>query len=197
MCATTSTTCSRATCAEGHERAHAHGLGCPGLPAENAALKTACHQIVDARKHRLHEETDAGHGLAIDWSRRSGHLRPYLLSGTSGCSLKMLERGIATARPDRQLGSVDQTVLANERVIDGKGWRTGAPVEKRRNPRLLPEHHRLRPGLLDHVQIGNDKSHAQRLARQVRLLGELDRQRAKACAFFTHSLAGADGAADR
>jgi leucyl-tRNA synthetase len=60
-------------------------------------------------------------GLAIDWSARSRHLRPRrTTSGTSGCSCKMLEKGIAYRKTQVvNWDPVDQTVLANEQVIDG------------------------------------------------------------------------------
>ena len=57
----------------------------------------------------------------------------------------MLEKGIAYQKTGVvNWDPVDKTVLANEQVIDGRGWRTGAPVERREIPDVLPQDHRLR-----------------------------------------------------
>ena len=74
-------------------------------------------------------------GLAIDWSREIATCKPDYYKWNQWLFLKMRERGIAY----RKIGTVnwdpvDQTVLANEQVIDGRGWRSGAPVEKREIP---------------------------------------------------------------
>ena len=74
-------------------------------------------------------------GLAIDWSRELATCKPDYYRWNQWLFLKMRERGIAY----RKLGTVnwdpvDQTVLANEQVIDGRGWRSGALVEKREIP---------------------------------------------------------------
>ena len=64
-------------------------------------------------------------GLAIDWSRELATCDPKYYKWNQWLFLKMLEKGIAERHPGRQLGPVDQTVLANEQVIDGAA---GAPV---------------------------------------------------------------------
>ena len=90
-------------------------------------------------------KADAGDGLAIDWSREVATCDASYYKWNQWLFLKMLEKGIAYRKTQVvNWDPVDQTVLANEQVIDGKGWRTGAPVESARS-RLLPEDHRLRP----------------------------------------------------
>jgi leucyl-tRNA synthetase len=74
-------------------------------------------------------------GFGLDWSRELTTCRPEYYRWNQWLFLRMLEKGIAYLK-DRpgQLGSGRQTVLANEQVIDGRGWRTGALVEKREIP---------------------------------------------------------------
>jgi leucyl-tRNA synthetase len=72
-------------------------------------------------------------GFALDWSRESGHLRPGVLRATSkALFLDLYAAGLVYRRQSAvNWDPVDQTVLANEQVIDGRGWRSGALVEKR------------------------------------------------------------------
>ena len=74
-------------------------------------------------------------GLAIDWSREIATCDPSYYKWNQWLFLKMLETGIAERRTQVvNWDPVDQTVLANEQVIDGRGWRSGALVEKREIP---------------------------------------------------------------
>jgi len=74
-------------------------------------------------------------GLAIDWSREVATCTPEYYKWNQWLFLKMLEKGIAYRKTQVvNWDPVDMTVLANEQVIDGKGWRTGAVVEKREIP---------------------------------------------------------------
>ena len=74
-------------------------------------------------------------GWAIDWSRELATCDPAYYRWNQWFFLKMLERGIAYKKTGVvNWDPVDQTVLANEQVIDGRGWRSGAPVEKREIP---------------------------------------------------------------
>ncbi len=107
-----------------------------GLPAENAALKNGVpparwtyDNIADMKKQMQ------AMGLAIDWSREVATCDPSYYRWNQWLFLKMLEKGIAYRKTQVvNWDPVDQTVLANEQVIDGKGWRTGAVVEKREIP---------------------------------------------------------------
>jgi leucyl-tRNA synthetase len=74
-------------------------------------------------------------GLAIDWSREIATCSPEYYKWNQWLFLKMLEKGIAYKKTGTvNWDPVDQTVLANEQVIDGRGWRSGALVEKREIP---------------------------------------------------------------
>jgi len=74
-------------------------------------------------------------GLAIDWSREVTTCKPDYYRWNQWLFLRMLEKGIAYRKTGVvNWDPVDQTVLANEQVIDGRGWRTGAIVEKREIP---------------------------------------------------------------
>src|SRR5690606_22235568 len=77
----------------------------------------------------------ASMGLAIDWSREVATCDPNYYRWNQWLFLKMLEKGIAYRKTGTvNWDPVDQTVLANEQVIDGRGWRSGAVVEKREIP---------------------------------------------------------------
>src|SRR6185295_8752857 len=74
-------------------------------------------------------------GFAIDWERELATCTPQYYRWNQWFFLRMLERGIAYKKTGAvNWDPVDQTVLANEQVIDGRGWRTGALIEKREIP---------------------------------------------------------------
>ena len=74
-------------------------------------------------------------GLAFDWSREVATCKPEYYRWNQWMFLKMLERGICYRKTQIvNWDPVDKTVLANEQVIDGRGWRSGALVEKREIP---------------------------------------------------------------
>ena len=107
-----------------------------GLPAENAALKNGVppakwtYDNIAYMKKQMQAM-----GLAVDWSREIATCDPEYYKWNQWLFLKMLEKGIAYRKTQVvNWDPVDQTVLANEQVIDGKGWRTGATVEKREIP---------------------------------------------------------------
>ncbi|MES2282432.1 MAG: leucine--tRNA ligase [Pseudomonadota bacterium] len=107
-----------------------------GLPAENAAMKNGVppaqwtYDNIAYMKKQMQAM-----GLAIDWSREVATCDPTYYKWNQWLFLKMLEKGIAYRKTQTvNWDPVDQTVLANEQVIDGKGWRTGATVEKREIP---------------------------------------------------------------
>jgi leucyl-tRNA synthetase len=107
-----------------------------GLPAENAAMK---NDVAPARwtydNIAYMKKQMQAMGLAIDWSREIAACDPAYYRWNQWLFLQMLERGIAYRKTQVvNWDPVDQTVLANEQVIDGRGWRTGAPVEKREIP---------------------------------------------------------------
>jgi len=125
-----------------------------GLPAENAALKNGVppakwtHENIAYMKGQLQAM-----GLAIDWSREIATCDPSYYKWNQWLFLKMLEKGIAYRKTQVvNWDPVDQTVLANEQVVDGKGWRTGAPVERREIPGYYLKISDYAPELLEHTQ---------------------------------------------
>ncbi len=107
-----------------------------GLPAENAAMKNKVPpaQWTDDNIAHMKQQMQAM-GLAIDWSREIATCKPDYYRWNQWLFLKMLEAGIAERRTQVvNWDPIDQTVLANEQVIDGRGWRSGALVEKREIP---------------------------------------------------------------
>ena len=107
-----------------------------GLPAENAALKNGVPPAKWTFENIAYmKQQMQAMGLAIDWSREVATCTPEYYKWNQWLFLKMLERGIAYRKTQVvNWDPVDMTVLANEQVIDGKGWRTGAVVEKREIP---------------------------------------------------------------
>ena len=107
-----------------------------GLPAENAALKNGVPPAQWTFDNIAYMKTQMqAMGLAIDWSREIATCTPAYYKWNQWLFLKMLDKGIAYRKTQVvNWDPVDMTVLANEQVIDGKGWRTGAAVEKREIP---------------------------------------------------------------
>ncbi len=107
-----------------------------GLPAENAAMANGVppakwtYDNIAYMKKQLQAL-----GFGIDWSRELATCKPEYYKWNQWLFLRMLEKGIAYKKTQVvNWDPVDQTVLANEQVIDGRGWRTGAVVEKREIP---------------------------------------------------------------
>ncbi|MBG9389234.1 leucine--tRNA ligase [Caenimonas aquaedulcis] len=125
-----------------------------GLPAENAAMKNKVppakwtYDNIAYMKKQMQAM-----GLAIDWSREVATCDPSYYKWNQWLFLKMLDKGIAYRKTQVvNWDPVDQTVLANEQVIDGKGWRTGAVVEKREIPGYYLKITDYAQELLEHVQ---------------------------------------------
>jgi len=107
-----------------------------GLPAENAAMANKVppakwtYDNITYMKQQLQSL-----GFALDWSREVTTCRPEYYKWNQWLFLRMLEKGLMYLKTGAvNWDPVDQTVLANEQVIDGRGWRTGALVEKREIP---------------------------------------------------------------
>jgi leucyl-tRNA synthetase len=107
-----------------------------GLPAENAAIANKvppAKWTYDNIAYMRRQLKSLGFGL--DWSRELATCKPDYYRWNQWLFLRMLEKGIAYRKTGLvNWDPVDQTVLANEQVIDGRGWRTGALVEKREIP---------------------------------------------------------------
>ncbi|MFC4668988.1 leucine--tRNA ligase [Seohaeicola nanhaiensis] len=117
----------------GHNVLHPMGWDAFGMPAENAAMAIGGHpkdwtyqNIADMRAQMKPL------GLSIDWSREFATCDPEYYGQQQALFIDMLEAGLV-ARKNAVVNwdPVDMTVLANEQVIDGKGWRSGAEVERR------------------------------------------------------------------
>lgn len=107
-----------------------------GLPAENAAIayKKSPAEWTYANIEDMKSQMEPL-GLAFDWSREVATCDPDYYRWNQWLFLKMLEKGIAYKKTQVvNWDPIDQTVLANEQVIDGRGWRSGALVEKREIP---------------------------------------------------------------
>ena len=107
-----------------------------GLPAENAAIKndTAPAKWTYANIEHMRAQLKTM-GYAIDWSREFATCRPEYYVHEQRMFVRLLKKGLAYRRNSVvNWDPVDQTVLANEQVIDGRGWRSGALVEKREIP---------------------------------------------------------------
>jgi leucyl-tRNA synthetase len=121
---------------QGHNVLQPMGWDAFGLPAENAAMANGVppakwtYDNIAYMKRQLKSL-----GFGIDWTREVATCKPEYYRWNQWLFLRMLEKGIAYRRTGVvNWDPVDQTVLANEQVIDGRGWRTGAIVEKREIP---------------------------------------------------------------
>ena len=107
-----------------------------GLPAENAAIKnkTAPAKWTYANIEHMRTQLQSM-GYAIDWTREFATCRPDYYVHEQRMFVRLMKKGLAYRKNSVvNWDPVDQTVLANEQVIDGRGWRTGALVEKREIP---------------------------------------------------------------
>ncbi len=120
--------------ARGFSVLHPMGWDAFGLPADNAARERGIHPArwtydnIEAMRAELRRM-----GLSLDWSREFATCDPAYYGQQQKLFLALLKEGLAYRKESAvNWDPVDQTVLANEQVIDGRGWRSGAAVEKRR-----------------------------------------------------------------
>ncbi|KQN24916.1 leucine--tRNA ligase [Sphingomonas sp. Leaf33] len=118
----------------GHEVLHPMGWDAFGMPAENAAMEKGVHpgawtyDNIAAMKAQLKRL-----GFALDWSREFATCDPTYYGHEQALFLDLLAAGLVYRKESAvNWDPVDMTVLANEQVIDGRGWRSGALVEKRK-----------------------------------------------------------------
>ncbi len=163
-----------------------------GLPAENAAMKNGVppaqwtYDNIAYMKKQMQAM-----GLAIDWSREVATCDASYYTWNQWLFLKMLEKGIAYRKTQVvNWDPVDQTVLANEQVIDGKGWRTGAVVEKREIPGYYLK-------ITDYAEelLGSVSNKLPGWPERVKLMQENWIGKSEGVRFaFTHDIADASGA---
>jgi len=129
-----------------------------GLPAENAAMQNGVppaqwtYDNIDYMRGQLQSL-----GFAIDWRRELATCTPQYYRWNQWLFLRMLEKGIVYRKTGTvNWDPVDQTVLANEQVIDGRGWRTGAVVEKREIPMYYMAITRYAEELLEDLDLLGD-----------------------------------------
>ena len=118
----------------GHEVLHPMGWDAFGMPAENAAMEKKVHPGDWTRSNIATMRAQLKKlGFALDWSRELATCEPDYYGQEQALFLDMLEAGLVYRKESAvNWDPVDMTVLANEQVIDGKGWRSGALVEKRK-----------------------------------------------------------------
>jgi len=145
-----------------------------GLPAENAAIKNKVPPAKWTYDNIAHmKEQMKAMGLAIDWSREVATCDPAYYKWNQWLFLKMLEAGICERRTQIvNWDPVDMTVLANEQVIDGHGWRSGAPVEKREIPGYYLNIVKYAEELLSAVADPADPEYLSGWPERVRLMQE-------------------------
>ena len=120
--------------ARGFNVLHPMGWDAFGMPAENAAMERGVHpagwtyENIAAMRDQLKRL-----GLAIDWSREFATCDPDYYAHEQALFLSFFKNGLVERKESYvNWDPVDMTVLANEQVIDGKGWRSGAAVERRK-----------------------------------------------------------------
>jgi leucyl-tRNA synthetase len=137
----------------GHNVLMPMGWDAFGMPAENAAMQNNVPpaQWTYSNIEYMKKQMQAM-GLAIDWSREMTACKPEYYKWNQWMFLKMLEKGIIYKKTGTvNWDPIDQTVLANEQVIDGRGWRSGAALEKREIPMYYARITDYAEELLDHV----------------------------------------------
>ena len=118
----------------GHAVLHPMGWDAFGMPAENAAMEKGVHPGVWTRANIVAMRAQLKRlGLAIDWTRELATCEPEYYGHEQALFLDLYKAGLVYRRESSvNWDPVDMTVLANEQVIDGRGWRSGALVEKRK-----------------------------------------------------------------
>ncbi|MEO6432949.1 MAG: leucine--tRNA ligase [Sphingomicrobium sp.] len=119
---------------QGHEVLHPMGWDAFGMPAENAAMERKVHPgswtwaNIGAMRDQLKRI-----GFALDWSRELATCDPAYYGHEQALFLDLFDAGLVYRKESEvNWDPVDMTVLANEQVIDGKGWRSGVPVERKK-----------------------------------------------------------------
>ncbi len=148
--------------ARGYDVLHPMGWDAFGLPAENAAMAKGVHPA--AWTHANIDEMRAqlkSMGLSLDWSREIATCDPDYYRHEQAMFLDFLDAGLVERKESWvNWDPLDQTVLANEQVIDGRGWRSGAVVERRKLAQWflkITEYSQDLLDALDHLERWPDK----------------------------------------
>ena len=120
--------------AQGYNVLHPMGWDAFGLPAENAAMQLGAHPMTWTYQNiAIMREQLQSLGLSIDWSREIATCHPEYYRHEQSLFLEFLKQGLVYRKESWvNWDPVDHTVLANEQVVDGRGWRSGAIVERRK-----------------------------------------------------------------
>ncbi|MGB4347614.1 MAG: leucine--tRNA ligase [Burkholderiaceae bacterium] len=162
-----------------------------GMPAENAAMANGVPPAKWTYSNIEYMKTQMqSMGLAIDWSREMTACRPEYYKWNQWMFLKMLEKGIIYKKTGTvNWDPLDKTVLANEQVIDGRGWRSGALIEKREIPMYYARITDYAEELLDHVDNKLPGWPERVRTMQANWIGKSTGVRFA----FPHTITGADG----
>ncbi len=166
-----------------------------GLPAENAAIE---NRIAPAKWTRANIADMKAQmqplGLGFDWSREIATCDPSYYRWNQWFFLKMLEKGLAYRKTQVvNWDPVDQTVLANEQVVDGRGWRSNAVVERREIPGYYLAITQYADELLDNVADATNPNYLHGWPERVRLMQAHWIGKSEGVRFaFTHAIHGAD-----
>ena len=180
----------------GFEVLHPMGWDAFGLPAENAAMEKGVHpggwtrDNIAAMKAQLKRL-----GFALDWSRELATCEPEYYGHEQALFLDLYAAGLVYRKESAvNWDPVDMTVLANEQVIDGRGWRSGALIEKREIPGYYLKITQYAEELLSAVNNPDDPQYLAGWPERVRLMQENWIGKSEGVRFaFPHTVAGADG----
>ncbi len=167
-----------------------------GLPAENAAIDNNVPPAQWTRQNIADMKSQMKPlGLAFDWSRELATCDPGYYKWNQWFFLKLLEKGVAYKKTQTvNWDPVDQTVLANEQVVDGRGWRSNAIVEKREIPGYYLAITQYAEELLAGVTDTTHPDYLEGWPERVRLMQEHWIGKSEGVRFaFTHNIAGDDG----
>ncbi|MEO0344042.1 MAG: leucine--tRNA ligase [Pseudomonadota bacterium] len=144
--------------AQGFNVLHPMGWDAFGMPAENAAMEKKVHpgdwtyKNIDDMRTQLKPM-----GLSIDWSRELATCDPEYYGQQQAMFIDMMEKGLVYRKEAVvNWDPVDMTVLANEQVIDGKGWRSGAAVERKELTQWFFKISEYSEELLEAIETLND-----------------------------------------
>ena len=125
---------ARSMRAKGYNVLHPMGWDAFGMPAENAAIERGVHPALWTYENIANMRRQLQRmGFSYDWSREIATCHPDYYQHEQAMFLDFLAAGLVDRKESWvNWDPVDRTVLANEQVIDGRGWRSGAPVERRK-----------------------------------------------------------------